>query len=890
MKYQKKKLVAALLSLSSISAVAANYEVSLSTDDGSGLTADTLSWAILQANTSQGADVITLSSDIEITGVMKRIIDSDVTIQSDSIKRTISGGGLYRPLFIKSGEVIIQDLNIIDSRAKGGDSDTGGGGGGLGGALFVYDGNVIINDVTISGSTAIGGVSTGIAGTFNTSGGGMYGNGTSRGGGLFGTPYGGYGNYQGNNNTFGQGGYVNPPSNYYGSKGGFSGGGSDGYYGGYSGGFGGGGGAGSGNPSPYNLPGRGGFGGGSGQSGGYPYGSFSRPSEDGDGMGGAIFVRSGQLNLSNVTLLNNSATSAREAGLGGGLFVLHTLEDTPGSQGMPGQLPVVNACKLDMINNHASTDAGTVNNNDNFFDTADLINADSGLQPTAACLIVSGNNQLILSEDTTPNTADNTDFGIFELDNPVAITQTFSLRNFGLNDIGPVVSISGSGSPDFQVSSQPNASSSASFSDTPFEVTFYPQTEGVKTATLEISIDEESAYNFAIRGQSIYQAAEIEIRSNGQTIDDNQITVSTIDNTQFLAPVSNNAPDTHQFKAHNLGNLDLELIGQPIINIMGQDFDDFEVTLQPTLSTIDPVSSETFDITFDPAEPGLKMATIEVINSDSNEPVYDFTISGVALAPDIEIKDEIPFISGEIRALEFDATRAPYNWLDNEALTISNTGDYVLNFDTPTAFEITGIHSEDFQLYVYSIDGLPRGESVFDPGYLEINEKGNLTIQFNPGNLGYREALLHVFTDSFNDNHFIIPLKGLGYAFFEETLPIGASNQVAEGQDILFNIRLDVLGQNNPIPYDADITFNYQLSGDVNEADFNGLSLQGNLTFLADQLITTITIPTVEDFSLEGNELVTLTLNSTSPFFNQDELEYSFVIIDSDVIFSDGFE
>ena len=58
-------------------------------------------------------NTITLKTDVILTGVMKRLINSNVTLQSDPGQTyTISGKNLYRPLFVKSGTVTIRNLKL----------------------------------------------------------------------------------------------------------------------------------------------------------------------------------------------------------------------------------------------------------------------------------------------------------------------------------------------------------------------------------------------------------------------------------------------------------------------------------------------------------------------------------------------------------------------------------------------------------------------------------------------------------------------------------------------------------------------------------------------------------------------------------------------------------
>lgn len=374
---------AALLTGIHFNVEAAILNVTECEDDGTGTGAGTLSKAILDANELPGSDTILLRTNVTLTGVMKRLIDSNLTIKSDSTLRTINGNNQYRPLFIKSGLVKIERLNVINGFTKGGDSGSGGAGAGMGGGLFIYSGNVEINGVTFSNSSAMGGnrVLSGGSG-----GGGMFGQPTDAGGGLFADAsgdsggYGGFGRYQNNYQTFGKGANYEY-GNSLGHHGGFGGGGSLGYYyyssaWGGQGGFGGGGGAGdtSGYKGDGAFGGSGGFGAGGGR--GYIYYSSGAHGRDGygaaegfgSGMGGAIFIRSGKLIVKNSQFNENTATANDNAkGLGGGVFILHGTVNEGSQQGMPYSIPEVSMCGIQFGSNYASGDAGTSLNNDNFF-------------------------------------------------------------------------------------------------------------------------------------------------------------------------------------------------------------------------------------------------------------------------------------------------------------------------------------------------------------------------------------------------------------------------------------------------------------------------------------------------------------------------------------------
>ncbi|MHC0061782.1 beta strand repeat-containing protein [Nostoc sp. UIC 10890] len=363
-----------------------NFIVTESTDNGLGNTEGTLSWAILQANQLAGDDTITINSDVRVTGVMKTLVNSNISIvgnnhsiSGDANNNGINDDGDVRPLFILSGTVGISDLTITNGRAKGGNGSGGGGGGaGLGGGLFIYDGNVSLTNVAFSNNTAQGGNgSTGLGG----GGGGMFGNGGGGGGGLFGNASGGGGGYGGNGNYDGgsNSGYSGSTSFGGGGdpkalpEGGFGGGGFNG-----NGGFGGGGGSGGfpstgGNGGYGGGGGFGGFGGGLGGFGGGNKG-LSLDGGSGAGLGGGIFVRSGSLTLNDTSFTNNTAVGGSAfsgQGLGGAIFIMQSTTNTnSNNQGMPSVLGTIDFVGSSTFSgNSAANDAGTLTNNDDVYGT-----------------------------------------------------------------------------------------------------------------------------------------------------------------------------------------------------------------------------------------------------------------------------------------------------------------------------------------------------------------------------------------------------------------------------------------------------------------------------------------------------------------------------------------
>ncbi|MBW4681753.1 MAG: DUF4347 domain-containing protein [Microcoleus vaginatus WJT46-NPBG5] len=368
--------------------VLANFDVTVATDDGAGNTPGTLSWAILQANNTAGDDTITLNNNVRLTGSPQIAIDSNIniignnfTVSGDANNSGSNDAGDVRPFFVRSGVVNFSNLSVTGGRAQGGNG--GGGAAGMGGGLFIYGGTVTLSNVGFSNNSAVGGNGGGYGG--GNGGGGFGGNGGS--GGIVGGNGGGGGFFGGNG---GSGGYGNGGVGGYGGNGGlFAGGGGGAFFGGNggNGGFGGGGGEG-GNGFFGGNGGSGGFGGGGGNGaassdgsivkvssggfgggGGYHRSTFGGSgSGGGAGFGGAIFIRTGTLNLNGTTFNSNTATGGSPGGFragpgqgkGGAIFAMQSTTNTnDNNQGMPSSLPTVVGAQLYFSGNDAANNANT---------------------------------------------------------------------------------------------------------------------------------------------------------------------------------------------------------------------------------------------------------------------------------------------------------------------------------------------------------------------------------------------------------------------------------------------------------------------------------------------------------------------------------------------------
>ncbi len=150
-----------------------------------------LRYVIGQANVTANVRVQVLSA---ADGTTALVLNGPLPVITNSMiidavyPYTINGNNLYRIFFVDAPgqSVQINQMSLINGRAKGGNGGRGGGGGGLGagGAIFVNAGSVSTTNVAFSGHSAVGG--TGGDGTQNTptpgslgggGGGGLGGNG-----------------------------------------------------------------------------------------------------------------------------------------------------------------------------------------------------------------------------------------------------------------------------------------------------------------------------------------------------------------------------------------------------------------------------------------------------------------------------------------------------------------------------------------------------------------------------------------------------------------------------------------------------------------------------------------------------------------------------------------
>jgi trimeric autotransporter adhesin len=366
---------------------------------------------------------------------------------------------------------------------------------------------------------------------------------------------------------------------------------------------------------------------------------------------------------------------------------------------------------------------------------------------------VTGNAANIADGDTTPTTADHTDFGSTYITGGT-ITRTFTIQHdssgSGTLSIG-TITISGANASDFSVTTLPGSTSLASSASTTFVVTFNPSATGLRTATISIASNDanENPYDFTIQGTGT--DPEINVTGNGTNISDGATTTSTITDTDFgiVTVTSGNAVKT--FTIQNAAGATSNLIISSI-SISGANAADFSYTA-PGSSNLAPGASTTFTVTFDPTVQGTRNATVNINTNDSDETPYDFAVSGVGSDTEIDIQGNATSIAdGDITPSTSDNTNFGSAEITLGSVvntfTIYNTGTSSL---TLTSATIGGTSASSF-----SFAGLTFPTTVV-PG-----SSVTFTITFNPSTTGTKNATISIANNDTNENPYDFSIQGTG--------------------------------------------------------------------------------------------------------------------------------
>jgi hypothetical protein len=245
---------------------------------------------------------------------------------------------------------------------------------------------------------------------------------------------------------------------------------------------------------------------------------------------------------------------------------------------------------------------------------------------------------------------------------------------------------------------------------------------------------------------------------NGESISSEDGSPSTLDGTDFGNAVIGGAAVQHSFTIQNTGENTLELTGVHPVEVTGAQAGDFTVTSQAAVS-ISGGQSSTFTITFAPAGSGLRKATVEIANNDSDEGLYTFAIQGVGDEPPAEQEIALFGNGGEITTEDgspstLDGTEYGTVVIGGAAVqhtfSIQNGGDDTLELTGTHPVEITGAQASDF-----TVTSQPTAS-------ISGRQSSTFTIEFSPSGSGLRRATVEIASNDSDEGLFTFTVQGIG--------------------------------------------------------------------------------------------------------------------------------
>uniref|UniRef100_UPI00286B6B62 choice-of-anchor D domain-containing protein n=1 Tax=Flavobacterium sp. TaxID=239 RepID=UPI00286B6B62 len=207
--------------------------------------------------------------------------------------------------------------------------------------------------------------------------------------------------------------------------------------------------------------------------------------------------------------------------------------------------------------------------------------------------------------------------------------------------------------------------------------------------------------------------------------------------------------NTVTYTIQNTGNLPLTI---GAITFSGTNAADFTVITLPS-STISASSSTTFTVRFFPSTSGVKNATMTIVNDDSNENPYNFSIRGTGL--DVGVAQEIQ--------IEGNATIIP----DNATLTSTNNwtilGDTFVNTPITRTYTIKNTGLTTLTIGAISFSGTNASEFTVTTAPSATVAGGSSTtfvVRFLPLAAGIRTAAISIVNNDATENPYNFAIRG----------------------------------------------------------------------------------------------------------------------------------
>jgi endo-1,4-beta-D-glucanase Y len=320
---------------------------------------------------------------------------------------------------------------------------------------------------------------------------------------------------------------------------------------------------------------------------------------------------------------------------------------------------------------------------------------------------------------------------------------TFTIENLGNADLTVgAISLSGTDAGSFSITQAAGTTVTGPLGTTTFTVTFSPTTVGTKTASVSIinNDSDENPYVINLTGTATAAPApEVNLKQATTVI------ASGTGSYTFPSTPATTSSTAVTFTIENLGSAVLT------VGTISSSSADFTVTQAGSSSITGPTGTTTFTVTFSPSTIGAKTGIISIVNNDSDENPYTFTVNGTATAApaaEINIKQGINNIASGTGNQIFPSVVAGTSGTPL-TFTIENTGAAALSVGT---ISLSGTDASSYTVTQAVASSVAAGSTT------------TFTITFNPATAGLKNATVSIVNNDSDENPYTFTLTGTATA------------------------------------------------------------------------------------------------------------------------------
>lgn len=449
------------------------------------------------------------------------------------------------------------------------------------------------------------------------------------------------------------------------------------------------------------------------------------------------------------------------------------------------------------------------------------------LKAAAPEIDVLGNGVSIADGDTTPATADHTDFGNVTVTSGT-IVRTFTVANEGSLDVtlsgSPKVVIGGTNAADFTVTVLPSGTITPGATTT-FQITFDPSGVGTRTATVSIDNNDanENPYNFTIQGFGLGGFTVTEIGGTTVSEPNTTDTVSVVLDVQPTSDVVITVGSSNTGEATvsptSLTFTSVNWATPQTVTVTAADESLVDGTQTSTLTfSINDASS---DNAFDP----LADQTVTVTTLDDDSAVFSVSDASAAEGSGVTFTITLSKGTNVTTSVTFTTSNGTATIADNDYTAISGQTVTFLPGDTSKTVTVnttSDLNTELDETFTATLAGLNAGGRPITISGTNGSATGTIT----------------------NDDNALFTI---------------ADASAAEGSGVIFTITLS-----RPVDVATSVMVTTtDGSATTGDNDYTAVTSQ-IVNFAAGQTSKTITINTTSDLKVEADETFTATLGGVS--------------------------